>query len=1799
MLFCVAFSATGAQTCGVLWQWSAPSPTPYDLTAVAPCGTGFVAVGAYGMVLSSPDGKSWQRKAADGVLVETLKGVAQGPSGLVAVGDAGSVLFSCDGDNWITERPSPSSISFSCVAAVGSKYLAAGDQGRIFTSEDGQTWAQCQTGTMESFTGLAYGVGRYVAVGWFGGVVTSADAVTWANASQVPAGLALRGLAYGTVAGQPLFVAGAGEGSVLTSSDGLLWSVRSTGLAQSFTAVSFDGSRFLACGYGGMIAQSTDGATWTAMTTGTPRLLLGLASGENGYLAVGTYGTILNSPDALQWTQTNAAYQGGWLHGVATDGSRWVSVGDMGVILTSPDGTATWASATSGVQANLTCAAYGGGTFLVGGSSGTLLASGDGTHWSRRTLGFTTDVLGVAYLGGQFWLVGRGGLIASSSSGGASWIVHNSTVAEDLCDITFGAGRYVAVGQSGTIVTSTDGNQWQASSTGDFADLQHVIFAGGRFVLAGYGIRTSTDGLRWELRGVSGANAVAYAGGLYIAAATGETQTSADAVDWASRLDFGDGSVNALASSGELVVAVGYQGIMAARPRPIVTTVVPSFGPSTGGTEVTLLGSGFGPVASVSFGAQDAPASLVISDSSMRATSPSRSSAGRVTITVGTGEGRSLPGASAQYAFVGLPSISGVSPPEGVDSGGWPVTIRGHNFTAATSVKFGDAEAMLSEISDAEISTLSPGHPAGTVDVTVVTPGGTSLPSSGARFTYYPTPWVSDLSPAGGPLSGGTAVVLKGGGLTGVIEVTFDETPSPSFTVDTDGQITAASPPHEPGDVTVWVKNGHGLRSATPVPFTYVSPPVLAALSPSRGPTGGTSVTITGSDLYTTSAVWFGDQQGRITWNMDDRLIVTSPPRLAGTVDVVIHTLGGQTLIGPSSKFEYFAPVPSVTELRPSSGASAGGNSVSIMGSGFQFPTSVLFGNLEAASYEFVHDGLIVAKTPPHAPGVVNVSVTTAGGTSPAEDVNKFAYSDVLPTVTEVSPASGTILGSSGVKLTGSGFMHTVDVLFGTRSAIDHMTLSDTSMVVAEPAHSAGTVDVTVVSTFGSSLPSDKSKYTYCDCGVRWEWVNPVPKPTPLYCVAASDSRLVAVGPAAPVLTSEDGLTWLPRHAGIPPDVGLNAVVWGAGRFVAVGPRGAIFSSPDGLEWEEEYSGVRNFILISVSYGGGLFVAVGEYGTILTSPDGRAWTMQTVSSDLFYRVAYGAGHFVVTGLDGDIYMSEDGASWSHTFSDRTTHFYGLGFGSPGGRPLFVVSTEGGKILTSPDGAAWTVHDEDSQDVFGCIAFDGTRFVGVSSTGRVGFSADGVSWSMNALSQLPLAGLAFHSGDAVVVGEGGEIFISHDEASWTKVNRSMGTWKLNNVVSGSGQVVAVGDGGAVVRSSDGSEWITGESGMHSDLLSVAFGNGRFVAGGAGGALITSADGIAWSMANGATSSQIEGVRYLNGAFWAVGEGGAILSSPDGEHWTVHDAGTTSILRDIAYGSGRFIVVGDLPKLLTSQDGRMWTTISGSPPDEFAHVVFAGDQFLASRIDVWSSKDGKTWTKPSEIQPQVWGISYLAGLYSGTSDGRYLSASPDGAIWSACSEGPGLSSTAAWDWGFIAVGNGRIMRGRPDPTVMTLTPNHGSTDGGTQVTLSGRGFERGSRVLFGDAPAADVVVASGTQISCIAPPHAAGAIDVSVVRADGVCTRVQNAFQYGAPPVIQSVSALKNPLRLKVSGTRFLKGCSVMIDGEPAPGTTFKSATQLIVKGGATLAGMLPKGTPVQITVVNPAGAGISAPYPFTR
>ncbi|GAB3799138.1 hypothetical protein GCM10028798_12080 [Humibacter antri] len=497
-----------------------------------------------------------------------------------------------------------------------------------------------------------------------------------------------------------------------------------------------------------------------------------------------------------------------------------------------------------------------------------------------------------------------------------------------------------------------------------------------------------------------------------------------------------------------------------------ITSLAPTHGPETGGTAVTITGSGFTAATGVTFGADAGTAFTVVDDSHITVTTPAHAP-GAVNVVVQSPNGDSAP---ATYTYDVVPVVTSLAPTSGPQTGGTAVTITGTGFTDATGVTFGgDAGTAFSHTGDTSITVTTPAHAPGAVGVVVQSPNGDSAPGT---FTYAPVTTIAGVSPATGPEAGGTAVTITGQCFTGATQVLFGSTPATGFTVDSDTQITATAPAGT-GVVDVVVVGAGACGTGTdPGGYTYEPAPVIQSLSPNHGPqTGGTVVTITGTGLTGTTSVTFGGTPGTsIAIASDTQLTVTTPAHAAGPADVVVTTA-----LGSSAPQTFtFDPVPSTLALAPDHGPQTGGTVVTITGTGFTDATGVTFDGTAGTSFTVDSGTQITVTSPLHAPGAVNVVVQSPNGDSGPVT---FTY-DPVTKVDGLSPGSGPESGGTTVTITGQCFTGATSVMFGNTPATSFTVNSDTQITAVTPA-GTGIVDATVVGAGTCGTGTDPGAYQY------------------------------------------------------------------------------------------------------------------------------------------------------------------------------------------------------------------------------------------------------------------------------------------------------------------------------------------------------------------------------------------------------------------------------------------------------------------------------------------------------------------------------------------------------------------------------------------------------------------------------------------------------------------------------------------------------------------------------------------------
>jgi hypothetical protein len=281
---------------------------------------------------------------------------------------------------------------------------------------------------------------------------------------------------------------------------------------------------------------------------------------------------------------------------------------------------------------------------------------------------------------------------------------------------------------------------------------------------------------------------------------------------------------------------------------------------------------------------------------------------------------------------------------------------------------------------------------------------------------------------------------------------------------------------------------------------TTAKPPTVTELSPDDGPeTGKTPVTITGTNLTGATAVDFGMSPATSFEVTSPSTIEAVAPAGTGTVEVTVTTPGGTSLTSFADEFSYLPPpVPTVTRVSPSSGTIAGGTDIKITGTGFVAGAKVEIGQGNGAGPTAIPASEVVVVSPTEITaatggsakaGSWNLFVVDAGGTSVANTGDDYTYKVPAPTVSLVSPASGTANGGTHIRIIGTNFVAGATVEIGQGGGAGPTAIQASEVVVVSSTEitattrglaKAGTWNLFVIDAGGTSPANNAGDdYTY------------------------------------------------------------------------------------------------------------------------------------------------------------------------------------------------------------------------------------------------------------------------------------------------------------------------------------------------------------------------------------------------------------------------------------------------------------------------------------------------------------------------------------------------------------------------------------------------------------------------------------------------------------------------------------------------------------------------------------------------
>ncbi|ROL45843.1 Fibrocystin-L [Anabarilius grahami] len=410
---------------------------------------------------------------------------------------------------------------------------------------------------------------------------------------------------------------------------------------------------------------------------------------------------------------------------------------------------------------------------------------------------------------------------------------------------------------------------------------------------------------------------------------------------------------------------------------PVVDSIFPLVGSTTGYTRLFISGSGF---SNGSVTVANLPCNVVFMDYShvVCDTSPSAARRGNVAVYVNSISSSCSSDCTFEYSDSIAPYVSAMFP-NSVSGNSTTVEVTGSAFgNNSDDLMVSAANILLevTEVTDSNIKVLVGALPAGThvLQVVVMSKGlatGDATLTSIAQASVYPT---------SGSIAGGTPLLITGNGFV-VGNTTVNLANSPCRILDvTPDTVRCMTPPHAEGQVQVNIKVFDVVYPPQRFNYSRGQTPNINSVSPITGPVG-TEITVSGTGFGTDVvlvSLEIGGVACSVTSVTDTQLLGTVGEHAGGTFPIMFHhQVKGQALT--QSVFTYELLLTGVT---PNEGSEA-----------------------EQACTVIVMNG----------GDAVNLT-------------NSYTYrSSLTPVITNITPRRGGTAGGTRLTITGSGFSSNVN----------------------------------------------------------------------------------------------------------------------------------------------------------------------------------------------------------------------------------------------------------------------------------------------------------------------------------------------------------------------------------------------------------------------------------------------------------------------------------------------------------------------------------------------------------------------------------------------------------------------------------------------------------------------------------------------------------------------------------------------------------------------------------------------------
>ncbi|MFZ2252682.1 MAG: hypothetical protein WAW13_00740 [Minisyncoccia bacterium] len=548
--------------------------------------------------------------------------VTYGNGLFVAVAETGTgnrVMTSPDGITWTSRTSAADNAWYSVTYGNGLFVVVSydGTGNRVMTSPDGITWTSRTSAADNQWYSVTYGNGLFVAVAcgtsYCGDaattslVMTSSDGINWTLRTIPDANSYWNSVTYGN----GLFVAvscgatffecqgGSGANQVMTSPNGITWTVRTAASDNAWQSITYGNGLFVAVaetGTGNRVMTSPDGITWTSRTSAADNVWNSVTYGNGLFVAVawdGTGNRVMTSPDGITWTSRTSAANNSW-YSVTYGNGLFVAVscgtgcgdpGGINSVMTSPEShtlsltgttTQTLSGTMTGTSTLPSLIFKNGGvkTFTSNAStSDFIIATTSGTVTAPSTLSINGQLTNGSTLIGGTNLFLSGNYSNTGTTTAPSDFTFNG-IAQTATGTMTGTNAFNNITLSGTgqkaFITNASTTNITVGAGTEFVAPEKLSVAGD---YVNNGTSTYRGGIHWTSRTSAADNSwqsVTYGNGLFVAVSCGtgcgdpgginSVMTSPDGITWTSRTSAVDNYWMSVTYGNGLFVAVAQLG---------------------------------------------------------------------------------------------------------------------------------------------------------------------------------------------------------------------------------------------------------------------------------------------------------------------------------------------------------------------------------------------------------------------------------------------------------------------------------------------------------------------------------------------------------------------------------------------------------------------------------------------------------------------------------------------------------------------------------------------------------------------------------------------------------------------------------------------------------------------------------------------------------------------------------------------------------------------------------------------------------------------------------------------------------------------------------------------------------------------------------------------------------------------------------------------------------------------------------------------------------------------------------------